>query len=45
MLAYAAMTYIPFSRHIRCLVLAGILTFAPFGIAYMLMSFVPVDLW
>uniref|UniRef100_A0A914C5S4 RING-type domain-containing protein n=1 Tax=Acrobeloides nanus TaxID=290746 RepID=A0A914C5S4_9BILA len=45
MLAYAAMTYIPFSKHIRCLVLAGILTFAPFGIAYMLMSFVPVDLW
>ena len=45
MLAFAAMANVTLSMHARCLVLASILTITPFLISFMLMTFLPMDLW
>uniref|UniRef100_A0AC34FTF1 RING-type domain-containing protein n=1 Tax=Panagrolaimus sp. ES5 TaxID=591445 RepID=A0AC34FTF1_9BILA len=45
MLAFAALTNVTVSMHIRSLVLATILMITPFLISFMLMTFLPMDLW
>lgn len=45
MLAFAAMANVTMSMHLRSLVLASILTITPFLISFMLMTFLPMDLW
>uniref|UniRef100_A0A7E4W7B1 RING-type domain-containing protein n=2 Tax=Panagrellus redivivus TaxID=6233 RepID=A0A7E4W7B1_PANRE len=45
MLAFAAMANVSMSMHVRALALAAILTITPFLISFMLMTFLPMDLW
>jgi hypothetical protein len=45
MLAFAALTNVTVSMHVRSLVLATILMITPFLISFMLMTFLPMDLW